>query len=254
MQRTGFTLIELLVVISIIAILAGMLLPAIAMVRDSARQTNCLSNQRQIVLGMSVYRVDNDSLWPVRPSDGSGNACLVTHWDYWSPAASQQTQEFLVVITGNDLPLKLFSCPSYRNSIPKQTSSDVTYDGGTATWGVGGNWSLNTTAYAYDLSVPAAATSSRVVLGDRPARNDGNTYHRANLMVAYADGHGSNLKVGGPAITQVSDNHHQLYAFQGSVVTGQAINKDASDDNVYDGLDDGPDLPGQGSTTRTWIR
>ena len=108
MQRIGFTLIELLVVISIIAILAGMLLPAIAMVRDSARQTNCLSNQRQIVLGMSVYRADNDSQWPVRPSDGSGNACLVTQPNYWSSSTSEQTQEFLVVITGNDLPLQLF--------------------------------------------------------------------------------------------------------------------------------------------------
>lgn len=54
-MHRAFTLIELLVVISIIAILAAMLFPAIGMVRDSARTVHCLNNQRQIGLATSVY-------------------------------------------------------------------------------------------------------------------------------------------------------------------------------------------------------
>ena len=60
----GFTLIELLVVISIIAVLAGMLLPAVGMVRDSAKLTKCQSNIRQLGMAQLAYAQDNDGLLP----------------------------------------------------------------------------------------------------------------------------------------------------------------------------------------------
>jgi len=62
-HRDAFTLIELLVVISIIAILAAMLLPAIGMVRDAARTTRCNSNLRQIGMAFEGYAGD----WQVYP-------------------------------------------------------------------------------------------------------------------------------------------------------------------------------------------
>src|ERR1700760_2336700 len=60
MKLKGFTLIELLVVIAIIAILAAILFPVFAQVREKARATACLSNLKQIGLGVTQYTIDND--------------------------------------------------------------------------------------------------------------------------------------------------------------------------------------------------
>ncbi|MEI6500574.1 MAG: DUF1559 domain-containing protein, partial [Armatimonadota bacterium] len=59
-MRKGFTLIELLVVIAIIAILAAILFPVFAKAREKARQSSCLSNVKQIALGMMQYAQDYD--------------------------------------------------------------------------------------------------------------------------------------------------------------------------------------------------
>jgi prepilin-type N-terminal cleavage/methylation domain-containing protein/prepilin-type processing-associated H-X9-DG protein len=63
-RHAGFTLIELLIVIAIMAILASILLPVFARARESARQTRCLSNARQLSLGILQYAQDNDEYLP----------------------------------------------------------------------------------------------------------------------------------------------------------------------------------------------
>ncbi len=62
MRRKGFTLIELLVVIAIIAILAAILFPVFAKAREKARQTSCLSNERQLTTALLSYMEDYDEL------------------------------------------------------------------------------------------------------------------------------------------------------------------------------------------------
>lgn len=64
-RQSAFTLIELLVVIAIIAILAAILFPVFAQARESARQTVCSSNVRQIGMGVQMYVTDYDETYPI---------------------------------------------------------------------------------------------------------------------------------------------------------------------------------------------
>ncbi len=63
-MKRGFTLIELLVVIAVIAVLAAILFPVFNQVREKARQTQCLSNSRQLGLAVHMYVLDWDETMP----------------------------------------------------------------------------------------------------------------------------------------------------------------------------------------------
>ncbi len=111
-RRKNFTLIELLVVISIIAILAGMLLPVLGNVRKKARLTECMSNLKQIGMGFAGYMVEFQDTFPIaamKPSE-----CLT---DNEKPIA-----EVLLSYVGNQK--KVFRCP-------EDIRAEKMYEGGT---------------------------------------------------------------------------------------------------------------------------
>ncbi len=75
----AFTLIELLVVIAIIAILAAILFPVFARAREKARQTSCLSNCKQLALGVLMYAQDYDERFPMNYNDDHASM----RWRHW---------------------------------------------------------------------------------------------------------------------------------------------------------------------------
>jgi prepilin-type N-terminal cleavage/methylation domain-containing protein len=121
-RRPGFTLIELLVVIAIIAILAAILFPVFAQAREKARQSTCISNNKQLILATLQYVQDYDETFPFGyghwldgtwNTQGSGvpfvgdtppnwrtsNAAYVSQiGGYWSNAVQPYTKNYGVVV------------------------------------------------------------------------------------------------------------------------------------------------------------
>ena len=78
-KKCGFTLLEILVVAAIIALLAGILLPAISQARAKARRTACMSNLSQLAKAVMMYVSEHQSTYPViasRPTMDSSKASL----------------------------------------------------------------------------------------------------------------------------------------------------------------------------------
>ena len=122
-QKRGFTLIELLVVIAIIAILAAILFPVFQKVRENARKTSCLSNEKQIGLAMIQYSQDYDELlvsgWGA--ADGQG-------YNASDPTPGRDRHKWMDSIYQYVKSTQVFHCPDDSGGlIPGATGTYVPY-------------------------------------------------------------------------------------------------------------------------------
>ncbi len=179
----GFTLIELLVVIAIIAILIGLLLPAVQKVRAAAARTQCFNNLKQIGLASFNYH-DIRGIMPTNggPPASSANPTLWC-WGFQLLPYIEQQNVYNQVMAGKYLqvPIKPYLDPS-RNHTPSATSP-----GGSAP-GIPGphtDYAINTqTFYNTTTKISLSSitnnhgTSNTVLVGEKSMdpRNYGNTY------------------------------------------------------------------------------
>jgi prepilin-type N-terminal cleavage/methylation domain-containing protein len=171
-SRRGFTLIELLVVIAIIAILIGLLLPAVQKVREAAARAKCQNNLKQLGIGMHAYH-DVHNAFPANQQQIGPNVWESVSASYWIlPYVEQQNLFSQFVIPANAPPmgqstagagnsanwstayalmntdLSVFKCPSAIPA-PRRGSNWAGWDGPGSNygWNVGSNiqgmWLLN---------------------------------------------------------------------------------------------------------------
>ncbi|MCE9566151.1 MAG: DUF1559 domain-containing protein [Planctomycetes bacterium] len=144
LARFAFTLIELLVVIAIIAILIGLLLPAVQKVREAAARTKCSNNLKQMMLGMHAFHDVASKLPPscARATVGDGGApYAAAYWSYFLLPYIEQGPLYSSIPTtlpptwsGTTLAALQANVPSYRcASTTDLDSYDVTEGGTTIT-------------------------------------------------------------------------------------------------------------------------
>ncbi len=174
-RRPAFTLIELLVVISIIALMVAILLPALGAAREAARTSQCLSNSRQLGLGMVSYSAENRNTFMPMNLIGSGSGAS-GNWYHevlaktgFLPFGQPQpmTAEYINQFHTTAFTQNIWRCPSVTQE--EMTNNNNLF---TVTSGWGGGYGVNEgfgTGRCGLIRLPAAGGGARVDMLIRPS-------------------------------------------------------------------------------------
>lgn len=207
LSLSGFTIIELLVTISIIAVLVGMLLPAIATVRDQAKAMKCMKNQQQAVMACLAYANDHKSGLPASMISGTQNG-------YWPMMIKTYLEAIVVTNNNNSVTDSTAVCPEWKPPLTTYSlgpNAQLHYDGTSGTRSNSINcwppsspcvWvefklvsitSPSQRLYFADINGPGA--SNRAIY---PGVNGGSTSsiafrHRGRTQAIFVDGRGASI-------------------------------------------------------------
>lgn len=144
--RSGFTLIELLTVVAIIGVLAGLVVAIIPNVLRNARQTQCVSNLRQIGMAMNLYASENKGIYPAASTGTPQPNGSTTYQSWWIVIGSYLDRHYSV---GNEVQNQVFRCPSAQTTFDPVTPRRT---------------------YALNAEGGAETVPNRIVSNSKPAR------------------------------------------------------------------------------------
>src|SRR6516225_9189679 len=147
--KKGFTLIELLVVIAIIAILAAMLLPALAKAKARAQRLQCMSQMKQLGVGIQLFVNDHDDKYPPA-AYRTGDYQYQLSWDDYihrNIGGTDSDADLEVGVTASNMVPKILKCPADRVEV--------------SIW-----WAPYATRRSYSLNFAGFATGKGAALPD----------------------------------------------------------------------------------------